>query len=289
MKRFLPTYITALLAVMLLSGCSSDEDPITKKTFAETPETFNYVTTEGSRQTGSAMGDVRYTLLFDDDNRSATLTIYDFRLRESEAPAVYVFDDVPWEFSVGTPTVQRVVEVASLTPSYTDGPEHTFTDMRIIFSEANDLDPDGCRGFVADYKVDGLYHVRAYPMSLLCTGTTEIFESSGIAIQSESPEITYEPRMTVDFRPETLTAKVVISDIVLPEGSEPIPAIVIENASVSFGEQGYRLSSAAVTGAGAEVVSFEAVEDEPGDLRMELEFRYGGKSYTLKGFMRSNS
>ncbi|MCM1482851.1 MAG: hypothetical protein NC043_00815 [Muribaculaceae bacterium] len=291
MKRFQPIlYIIAVLTGVALTGCSDDENPVSKLTYAETPDAFNYIEEAGSRAMGEPVSGVKYSMLYDDDNRTATVTMYDFRLSDDEVPAMYVFDDVEWEFSVGTPTVERIIDVPVMEASFTDGTKHSFTDVHIVYYESNELDPDGCRGFSAEFVVDGRYRVRAFPTQILCRGTTEYIESSDEGIASHA-EVDYAPEMSVTFHPESLTADVVLIGFSLPDGVLSSDPIAVPGVKVSFTDTGYMLSAPGglMPDGGAEIRSFEAMEESADELRVSFEVLNGNVTYQVRSFMRPNS
>ena len=287
----LTSFIIALLAMIGGSGCSSDDNPVAKLTYAETPEAFNYIVTSGARATGVALDGVKYSMLFDDEARTATLTIYDLRLDENDSPATYVFNDVPWEFSVGTPTVERVMEAESLVPEFGDSEPHSFTDLKVVFYESSELDPSDCRGFSVRFTVDGIYKGRAYPMRMLCRGTTEVFPSEEEAAAGiEDVYVTYAPQLMIEFNPDRFTAKVVVSDMELSAGSEVLGRVVIPDAKLCFDEQGgYSVAYDGTVDAGTWSLSgFKAVEEDSGDLFVTYTAAADGRTHDIRSFMQSN-
>lgn len=194
------------LSVVALWGCRSDE-PFKKVVFADSPEMFNFVTTEGKTEPFITEG-VTYNLVFDDDKKTATLTINNLKTRRSDPGLIVTFSDVEWTYVAGSHEKQRAVTATTLT-SDNPGTDITLTDVVIIYSESNELNNAPAAGFYASYTVNGNGSILSYPYQVYADGTTTVRDDSDIMPQL----VDYEPVYILDLHPSGMNLDIAVHGV----------------------------------------------------------------------------
>lgn len=221
---------------MAVVSCGGSDDPEAKLDRFESARSFHVITpVGGSHGVYSVSDDVRYSFAFNDDERLVSFTIHNFCLSEDDVPCDYTFNNVPWVYSIGTPSVQRVINLDGLYPSLPENAPHSLTDVKIIYYEAKESSPNSVQGIAASFVVDGAYRFIAYPYSVVGEGTTV----STNKVNGES-RMCYTTVAEVEFSPESGSAVVEMRGI-HPDESDNVISFTLPGVSVRFTESGYVL------------------------------------------------
>lgn len=278
-------FIILSLASLLLAGCRS-EDPFKHVVFADSPDMFNFVMPVG-RSAPSINEDVTYNIVFDDVKRNATLTINNLQLPGEDLPVMAAFEDVIWTYEPGSHEKRRIIETDLMQSNPALGAAITLTDVTIIYSESNEMNPDLSAGFYASYLLNDQYRIMAYPYRIYADGTTTV-AAQGAEAAGER-RIYYDTKYVVDFQPTTMTATIFVEGLEI-EGQ--LLDFEINNLKLGLTADGYALSRSAGTSVripdgGTEVtvndVAATAVLRE--DLVLNMEIKVGGAVYAVEGIL----
>lgn len=206
-------YISLLLLAIIASACGSDE-PFRHVVFADSPKMFSAVTDlSGSRSSSVITEGVSYNIVFNDEPRQATLTITDLQVDPAGERIIATFTDLEWTYEPGSHEKQRIIRSDELHSSGSPAADVVLTDVTIIYTESNEMNPNATAGFYAEYTVNGSYYVISYPYSVLADGTTTV---RGVAVGDPAiDEVFYDPVYAVSFDPATMTATLVSDGLVI--------------------------------------------------------------------------
>lgn len=272
---------------LLATACSGESDPEANLDRFESAESFHVIScANGGHAVSSASvkDGVRYEFAFNDDERLVTFTIRNFSVLPNEAPADYTFVDVPWVYSIGTPDVQRIINVESLSPTTPSGAPHTLSDVHIVYCEPKKSSAYENRGVVASYTVDGIYHVQVYPYTVMGEGTTVCFNTS-----TGESRICYSTSAEIKFDPHTLLSTVEVKGL-LPDDAHPQMSFTLNNVSTEFVDGGYLLSEPSVmTIEGGEISSFNGNAAMSDELYLEFMLKLtDGTEYNVECHLSPN-
>lgn len=196
-----------VMALLLLQGCSEESDPqeLSVNFYAETPEMFLSSAPSKGRVTAMVTEGVRAAFMFVCNTRKADVYFYGIDLGEGRGD--YVFRDLDWDFSMGTPTVERIITADIAVSDPGEKGAATITDVKIVYYSPNGLDDHQCRGVAMSFAVDGITYT-AYPETLYCQGTTVLTDRA-----DGSRDILYVPALAVAFNPSAMTAAVTIDGL----------------------------------------------------------------------------
>lgn len=195
--------------LMSVAGCRSPE-PLDNIVRAESPDSFNFVSSIGQRSSSVICGDVGYYIVFDDDKRKANVTITNLHFPDMEEPMIMTFADVDMTYTDNRHEKQRVICADALVSSDPVTEGVAITDVIIIYTQVNDLDPNGNDGIYAKYTVDGRYTVTAYPYCIFADGTT-IVEN----LTDETRIVDYRPTYKILLSPDDMTAGLFVENLKL--------------------------------------------------------------------------
>ncbi|MBD5351021.1 MAG: hypothetical protein HDR89_09090 [Bacteroides sp.] len=293
MKRLL-IYLLPLLALSV-GSCRSSE-PFDNITRAATPQAFNYVTAAGgARVASSVCDDVSYYIVFDDENRTANITISNLRTPANDQPMTLTFMDCDMSYTSNNHSKERIVKADVLVSNAPAGSGEgvAITDATFIYTESNDLDPNGIDGIYARFTIDGTYTVTAYPYHVFADGTTRIDN-----LTSGTTAIDYDPVYTLDLDPDAMTATLKVYGLDLGIG-EDIGAMTISRLKLTLTDGGYGLASDASTvmtlsqysGDPHQQITLEsltATAELRDELRITMHLTAGDTSFTIAAFLGSN-
>lgn len=207
--------LSALVLVLLLCSCSNKEDatPIKAKFYGESPEMFLHCSDDGTIHQG-----VSVSAVYNDDYLTADIWIHGLNLCGSSSSSEIHLTEVPWQFSIGSPTTERAAVVDNITSTESTDAPITFSEFKFVYCLANELDPQNCRGVLLSFVADG-HHYTGYPNHLMCQGTT-VVSTPERAISDMS--IDYDTYVTLDFNPTGSKASAVITLLQLPGVEEPL-------------------------------------------------------------------
>ncbi len=233
MKRVLSYTFISILG--FLAAACGESDPESKLDRLQSAESFNVVTPVGdARSVADVIDNVRYSFAFNDDERTVSFTIFNFRLSADEVPADYSFVNVPWVYSVGTPEVRRIIDVPGLSPDSPQNAPHSFTDVHIVYYEPKGS-AYGNRGVSASFTVDGMYHVHTYPYIVVGEGTTVCVNEI-----TQDSRLCYTTVAELEFQPHNSKATISLNEL-LPDESGIGLWFAVENVDVVFNQAGYSL------------------------------------------------
>lgn len=286
MKRFqLLPLLTAL--GLLATACAGESDPEAKLDRFESAESFHVISSaDGGRSAASAsvMDGVRYEFAFNDDERLVTFTIRNFSVLPDEAGVDYTFVDVPWVYSIGTPDVQRIIDVECLSPNTPSPAPHTLSNVHIVYCEPKKSSAYENRGVVASYTVDGIYHVQAYPYTVMGEGTTVSFNTT-----TGESRMCYSTSMAINFNPHTLEAKVDVHGL-LADDAHPVMSFTLDDVETEFVDGGYILfipGSVGIDGGTIRDFRGKAVMTDELDLEFVLTLT-DGTEYNVECYLSPN-
>lgn len=276
-----------MFLAVISSGCRSSE-PFDQITRAANPQAFNYVTNSVGRAAPRVYSDAGYYIVFDDENKLASITISNIRVPGSDVARTLTFTDVPMDYSHNSHQVERVIEADRLISKDPVNIGMEITDVTIVYIQSNSLDPNDTDGIYARYIIDGIYTVTAYPYRIYAEGTTRVDD-----LQSMSTSYDYKTTYSIDLDPDNLSASIRISGLVL--GSS-LPDITVSQLQFAIIDNGYRLEMTPETKVSA-MGSTEcdlAVDDLTvnamlrGELRLDMRVSENGSSYQVAAFTTSN-
>lgn len=275
MKRFQPLI---LLIAVAIAGCRSSE-PFDNIVKADNTLAFNVVSVTGSRSGVAIYDDASYYAVFDDDNLTASITVRNLRVRESDAPRTLTFSDVPMRFSRNSHEVERVIEAENLVSTDPVSRGTTITDVTIVYTESNDLDPNGTGGIYARFTVDGQYIVTAYPYDIFADGTTRIDN-----LLSGEQAIDYNPTYELHLDPSDMTATLYIENLKI---GNQIHSFSIRPLALKLTDDGYALELMPESASIGEPViqSFTADACLRAELKITMLLTVGDQNYRVASFL----
>ena len=194
-----------LTVVVLVMGACGSSEPFKHVVFANSPEMFNaIVPVDGASGSGYITEDISYYIVFDDENRNATLTVNNLVVKPGGESRLATFDNIEWTYEPGSHETRRIIQADVLPSSDEASSQVTLTDVTIIYIESNDMNVENTAGFYASYTVDGAYRITSYPYAVCADGTTTV-RTLGRSMNSE---IDYEPVYIVRFNPVDMTAQI---------------------------------------------------------------------------------
>lgn len=279
--------ILLLFLSVIVSACGSDE-PFRHVVFADSPKMFSSVTElSGGRSSSVIIEGVSYNIVFNDEPRQASLTITDLQVDPAGERIIATFTDLEWTYEPGSHEKQRSIRADELHSSGSPAADVVLTDLTIIYTESNEMNPNATAGFYAEYTVNGSYYVISYPYSVLADGTTMV---RGVADgDPATDDVLYDPVYAVSLDPATMTAALVSDGLVL-DGE----AADFELTGLRLGLDGrsYSLSATPATRfAPADASSrwrfrdFNAKADLRDELNFVLELADDSLSVVVEGFL----
>lgn len=229
MKSF-QLHITILAISVLLVACSdeSKETPLAQRFYAEVPGLMAYaVSGDGTVEISPDEG--RVNLFFDNDMRTMEMQWLGFSF--SNLKSDYYFTDVVWDFTIGTPTVERAVSVLNLVSDPASPAKLSVSDFNLKYFEANELDNLNRRGFYASFTDQDGRSVIIRPAHQSCEGVTIVTTAK------RNMNLDYNPLMLIDFNLTEPTADVEIYGISIPD-SEGVYNIIVQGAKADFSADG---------------------------------------------------
>lgn len=267
-----------------LANCSKDGDeestPNTSKFFAETPRLILTGVSETQRGMNSGSEGMWLSLLYNDDYRTADIWIYDIDFGDGEGAQTLSMTDVPWEFSVGTPTTERVTDEAIVEAKVVGGATVVLENLKLTYYLENEMDGHRCRGIFMTFDYRGRKYT-AYPEHLYCEGTTTVESDGGRSVN-------YESNYSIDFDVKSGQAVVVVDNIDLG-GGEIVGPTTIAGVATVFTPGSYELSYAGTVESGDYRLSDFYGEGRMADeLVIELRVERGGEVYRVKSHLKPN-
>lgn len=272
---------------LLATACAGESDPEAKLDRFESAESFHVISSpDGGRSllSTSVRDGVRYEFAFNDDERLVTFTIRNFSVSPDEVGEDYTFVDVPWVYSLGTPDVQRIIDVECLTPTTPAAAPHTLSNVHIVYCEPKKSSAYENRGVVASYTVDGLYHVQAYPYTVMGEGTTVSFNTT-----TGESRMCYSTSVAINFNPHTLQSKVDVHGL-LPDDAHDVMSFTLEGVKTEFVDGGYVLSvpsDVSIEGGTIHNFSSKAVMSDELDMEFVLTLS-DGEEYNVECHLSPN-
>lgn len=192
------------LLLIVIMGCRSPE-PLDNIVRAEASRSFNYVSLIGQKLSSVICDDVGYYIVFDDDKRKANITITNLHFPDMDEAMTLTFTDVDMTYTGNRHEKQRIIRAEVLVSSDPVTEGVAITDVIIVYTHANTLDPNGNDGIYARYTVDGRYTVTAYPYYIFADGTTVVDNLS-----DRTQLIDYWPTYKIWLSPGNMTAKLFV-------------------------------------------------------------------------------
>lgn len=273
-----------IIAAALTLGACRKSEPFDNIVRAENPEAFNYVTDAAGRGSGAVFDDAGYYFVFDDDNRTANITISNLRLNEFDESRTLTFSDVPMDFTSDRHETERMVKADVLVATDPVNAGTAITDVTIIYTKSNDLDPNGTGGIFARYTVDGRYTVTAYPYKVFSDGTTRVDN-----ITDGGETIDYHATYALNLDPHNGgEAMLRINGLKLGGNTYNL---TIEPLVFHITDAGYTLESTASTTCKGGAVTLKKLSATAGlrsELKIDMPMEAVGKEYRVAAFLTSN-
>lgn len=271
------------VCMTVFSACRSS-DPFENIVSTDVPRGFNCVSVAGARSLISIFDDVTYAIVFDDTKRVANLTISNLRVDDDQPPMTLTFTDVPMSYTSDRHEKERIIKADVLVSDFPATQGIAITDVEIVYTRSNDLDPNNTSGIYARYVVDGRYQVTAYPYNMLADGMTRIDENV-----DGQEYIDYNTVYYIDLYPSTMTADLAVVGLSVGGTKK---ALKISGLKLSLTEDGYVLESGSrtlCTGDGVVVLKSLTSEAQLRDeLRLEIFLSIDGIPYRISGFLTPN-
>lgn len=273
--------VIIMLSACIFGSCSKSE-PFDNVVMAEATGMFNYVTSVSRASGGMVSEDVGYLIVFDDESRLCNITISNLRLSSGGQPHIYTFTDVPWYFDQNRPEITRVIDLEALTGRDGAG-EVTLTDVMMMFVQSNGMSRYGGDGLVAEYVVNGMYKVTAYPYETIGQGTTRVDHEG-------DESVGYEEVYYVLLDPRTMTADVEIDGLVIDGVKHDF---AVSGLRLTLTSDGYELSEDAATAlVGLSDVfldDFSVMADLTDELKVDMTLRASdGRVWRVAAFLVHN-
>lgn len=238
----------------------------------------------GSRSAANIFDDVTYAIVFDDTKRVANLTISNLRVEDEQIPMTLTFTDVPMSYTPNRHEKERIIKADVLVSDFPATQGVAITDVEIVYTKSNDLDPNNTSGIYARYVVDEKYQVTAYPYNILADGTTRVDENV-----DGQEYIDYNTVYHINLDPSTLTADMTVEG--LPVSGRKT-SLSITGLRMSLIENGYVLASDNRTRCdGDGIVELKSLSAEArlrDELRLEIYLSVDGIPYRISGFLTPN-
>lgn len=222
-----------IFVAVAMSGCRGSE-PFDKITRAGSPEAFNYVVQPMARTSGQVYDDAGYYIVFDDENKVATVTIANLRVPGNETPRTLTFKDVPMDYTRNNHQVERMIVADRLVSQDPVNRGTAITDVTIVYTQSNDLDANHTDGIYARFTVDDAYVVTAYPYAIFADGTTRVDDLSDMTTLYD-----YTATYDLHLDPTTMTARMTVKDI---EIGGTATDIEFSGLGLDLTDNGYRIS-----------------------------------------------
>ncbi len=273
--------VIIMLSACIFGSCSKSE-PFDNVVMAEATGMFNYVTSVSRASGGMVSEDVGYLIVFDDESRLCNITISNLRLSSGGQPHIYTFTDVPWYFDQNRPEITRVIDLEALTGRDGAG-EVTLTDVMMMFVQSNGMSRYGGDGLVAEYVVNGVYKVAAYPYETIGQGTTRVDHEG-------DESVGYEEVYYVLLDPRTMTAYVEIDGLIIDGVKHDF---AVSGLRLTLTPDGYGLSEDAATAlVGLSDVfldDFSVTADLTDELKVDMTLRASdGRVWRVAAFLVHN-
>lgn len=214
----------------LFSSCGSGEDPQAKLVEAITPSSFSYVV--DSDGVGRVFTCPTYRITFDDDKKTASISMENVRWYDDMRPASFGYSDVAWKFNPANDA--RVIDVGMAFPDATGGPE--ITDLDVVMYDSVECGSGlQLTGLSVIYTAQGNYRVTNVPYRTIFIGSTETVDGRDNT-SFVSTDIIY----SVDIDPNRLVAAMKMQNVAFAEGM-PIIDMELGQLTVIPVDGGYEL------------------------------------------------
>ncbi|MDE7410717.1 MAG: hypothetical protein K2M94_01605 [Paramuribaculum sp.] len=277
-----------LLIALLFTACA-DRDPLEKIVTGSSGEMFNMVSTLKGRTGARVVNGVEYYATFNDEEKTATVTISNLRLSPEDEPLAFTFSGLEWKFGHSNHTLQRVIEVGRLIPDDDFGTGYEFDDFMLIYVQANEFDTHNSAGFFVKYKINGVYSVIAYPNEMLCQGSTLVRDLAG----DETSEVSYDTQYIVNLYPGA-DSKATVDISGLAIDGENVD-MTIAGLALDLTDDGYSLGADSSSEAdisssvdGLRLLQFDAQADLLTRLVITMDLSIGGKDYAVTASLTPN-
>lgn len=273
--------VSILLSISLFAACSAPE-PLDNVVVAENPETFNYVTSlQRAVSQPEIFNEAGYYIVFDDDAREANITISNLVVEDGQPPLTLTFDGATMDFTPNQHNTQRIIKADVLISNDPVNAGTAITNVTIIHSQANDLDPYGYSGLFASYCVDNRYLVVSFPYNIFLDGTTRINSPTETAIE-------YDPTYRISLNPDAMTASFRICGLKLGEYDNA--AFTVPRLRLTLCEDGFSAESSgpidvAINGERVTVESVSLTTEQLNQLKYSMTIIADGTSYDVDGFL----
>ncbi|MCM1293294.1 MAG: hypothetical protein NC230_06935 [Bacteroides sp.] len=255
-------------------------EPFDKITRAATPEAFNYISPVTGRSASVIVDDASYYIVFDDDNKEATVNISNLLLPGSDRPLTLTFENVTMNYTRNNHEVERQIVEEQLTSSDPVNTGTVITDVEIVYTQANSLAPDRPDGIYARYVIDG-YQVVSYPYCVYAEGTTRIDDLSDNSVSYD-----YNTVYRIKLDPNSMTAFVAIDEMHINN----VPSsVTIDQLPLKIIDGGYEIDASDKNfniGKGVSLCGFNAIAQLRGELKMEFDLMFNSEiRYHVAAFL----
>ena len=260
-----------MLLGLFVTGCRSSE-PFDKITRAATPEAFNYVAPLSSRAASTVYNDAGYYIVFDDENKVASVTISNLRVPGYDQPRTLTFVDVPMDYTSNNHMVERMIKAESLVSHDPINGGTEITDVTIVYIQSNSLDPNPTDGIYARFVIDGAYLVTAYPYDVFGEGTTRIDDLENLTTAYD-----YNTTYHLTLDPSTMTADMEVANLSVGgwKGN-----VTVKGLKLTLVDDGYEVEFGPSTSVDAEIPleidRFSGVADLRKRLDIDFDLRAQG-------------
>ncbi|MDE5800438.1 MAG: hypothetical protein K2H74_05390 [Paramuribaculum sp.] len=273
--------VSILLSISLFAACSAPE-PLDNVVVAENPETFNYVTSlQRAVSKPEIFDQAGYYIVFDDDAREANITISNLVVEEGQAPLTLTFDGAKMDFTSNQHNTQRILKADVLVSTDPVNTGTQITNVTIIHSQANDLDPYGYGGLFASYCVDNRYLVVSFPYHIFLDGTTRVNSSSGSVIE-------YDPTYRIALNPGDMTATLRVCDLTVGEYANvnfSLPKLQLTLSESGFSATSTDPINVVIDGKKATVENVSLATHELNQLKYSMHVLVNGSEFDIEGFL----
>lgn len=270
-----------LVSLLAITGCSSPE-PLDNVVVAENPETFNYVTSlQRAVSQPEIFDQAGYYIIFDDDAREANITISNLVVEDGQPPLTLTFDGAQMDFTPNQHNTQRIIKADVLVSNDPVNAGTQITNVTMIHSQANDMDPYGYGGLFASYCVDNRYLVVSFPYHLFLDGTTRI-------TGSEYSDIDYDPTYRMALNPHTMKATFSASNLRIGEVTGinfTIPQLNLSLSESGFSAEMEAPTDVVIDGRRATVLNLSLATHELNQLKYNMDISIDGSIYAVDGFL----
>lgn len=275
------TYNSAvILLAIIVYGCTSPE-PLDNVMVGEYPEAFNYVTSlHRSGSQPEVYDGAGYYIVFDDDARTANITISNLVVAPGQMPLTLSFEGAEMTYTSNNHNTQRMVKADVLVSNDPVNSGMCINDVTIIHSQANELDPYGYSGLFATYSVGNQYQVVSYPYNIFANGTTRIDGPDS------ATKIDYAPIYRICLKPNSGIAVLTIEGLVI--GDTLMPDIIVDGLRLQLDNEGISLSgdgARSCDAPGLDICNLTATTEDLNQLRIRFTLVTEKGEYEVAAFL----